>query len=137
MGKYDGLSPPVVSLVVSPILELSKVIELGSSSIVLKPITAFFVEPTVHDFYVTLALVITLLLEFILDLLFASFSHSEIIGAIKLKVVPLVVLSKILTCIVGARLVVILLETELCELSHRSVRANKPEGLFVFAHVNI
>jgi hypothetical protein len=76
-------------------------------------------------------------LEDILDLLFALFSHSKIIGAIKLEVIPFIVLSKILTSVVGARLVVILLEAKLCKLSHRSVRTNKSEGLLVFTHVYI
>ena len=54
-----------------------------------------------------------------------------------MEIIPLVVLTEILPSIIGAGLVVILLEAELSELSHCAVRADEPEDLFILAHVHV
>lgn len=137
MCKYHRLSPPKIPLVISPVFECSILIELGACCVVLDPIPALLVKPTVHDFDIALALIIALLLETVLDLQFALLGHAQVIGAVELEVVPFVVLAKVLACVVCTRLVVILLEAELSELSHCAVGANKSKGLFILPHVDI
>ena len=63
--------------------------------------------------------------------------HAEVKSTVELKIVPFVVLAKILASIVSARLVVVLLQAKLGKLSHGSVRTNESESLFVFTYVDI
>jgi len=137
MCEDHWFSPSVVSLPVGPILEVGKIVELRTSCIVVESITALFIEPTIHDLNVALTLVIAVVLESLLNLLLSSLGHSKIIGAVKLKIVPLVILSQILSSIVSARLVVVLLKSKFCELSHCSVRADEHKVFLIFGHVDI
>jgi hypothetical protein len=137
MRKYDRLPPPIVPLVVSPILELGIVMEFGACSIVLKPIPAVLIEPTVHNFDRALPLVIAVVLEPLQQDLLSLLSHPHVHGAVELKVVPLVILAQILPSVVGARLVIILLKAKLCEESHGSVWTDKSKRLLILAHVHV
>ena len=137
MCKDHRLSPPVIPLVECPVLDICVFVKLASRRIVLEPIPAVFFEPTVLHFQITLGLVITVFLESVFHFCFAVSSHAEVIGTVELEIVPRVVLTQVCSSVVGARLVVLLLQAEFRELSHCAVRANKHEGFFIFGHIDI
>lgn len=109
MSKNDWLSPSVVSLVVGPILKLCIVFKFGSCRVILQPIPAVLIKPTVHDLDLALALIEAAFLELGLNPLLALLRHAHVIRAVKLEIVPFVVLSNVLSGILGTRLIVVLL----------------------------